>query len=345
MAKYPNTTISPMCIPLNSKCFSKNYALKTQTCTLTQERFQKPVCLFKKFNVNSNNSNEWTDVHAFSSFECDELIRGLEATWGKHQTQNLYDYDINSSEVRNFSCKNLGFEYLLVPNRILWQAKGVMSLPALPTRGEPPTFDELKINLKQHKIKIYEDGDELSNAIPCMHKEGMSTQVWTDLYAEKWVFNSHGKFYKFRNCLFEECVFRNICWCQISFIACKFKNCTWINCLPKARKEDEHMYNCIYEKCVIISTTSPSYYGRDDTADEMKELLLGVSTGQLMQKNSKNIKVVSFNNEDEDDDDGDNDENNNNEDDDNNGDNDNNNEDDDVDDEDVESISNNFDIE
>ena len=92
------------------------------------------------------------------------------------------------------------------------------------------------------------------------------------------------KRYSFYNCLFVDCIFRDLAWSGgITFTACRFTGCTWINCLDRGCDVRSNL-NCEFENCVIINNHKSETFkdnGLTRTylhAEDMKRLLIGIQS-------------------------------------------------------------------
>jgi len=125
--------------------------------------------------------------------------------------------------------KDLSQEFVLVPNKLLWNASyNDNKMPSLPTRGKGPVFEEKKlVGCAQTGVFDKEDGSLEQNGTL---KRFLKDDVFTGINAWKWVMSGHGKHYQFLNCQFTNCVFTSICWCNVRYTACQFIRCTFIDC-------------------------------------------------------------------------------------------------------------------
>jgi hypothetical protein len=101
---------------------------------------------------------------------------------------------------------------------------------------------------------------------------------WQNLTATDWMLQVHGKMYVFVNCYFENCLFKSICWCAITFQNCRFVKCTWLYCDPKS-DFGTNMVDNEFERCVVVHRANDySTYVNPPTGQDMVRVLVGIQT-------------------------------------------------------------------
>lgn len=291
----PKATSGPTGIPLESRIWCSNEAFLSTlrhpetklVCTLTHEKFRSPVLLVPKHK-------EWTEHYVLmnSTFEAEDLIEALKATWGKYDFRLARHY-VDTSP----SSLSLNDTHVLIPNRILWQQNRPVQLPALPHRSPLAQFNPQLI--KGRYCNVHVTCDNLQDSLaqenwgaPVKLPHTVLNEmhiVFEGIHAIRWYIRFHGKSYVFRNCLFERCFFTEVCWCNVEFISCKFDKCTFDDCMP--RGDLSNNTNCTFLNCVLIQR-SPEH-------GEMAPFLLGTQTDQTREKeNQPQLHVIQCLSED-----------------------------------------------
>lgn len=207
------------------------------SCQVTREPMKQPVVLFPRGNQPAYDKTKpdqkgelqtyYKSQYQYDAPPCREasaLIGETQSLWCQFRgssaiAENSRDEDYKASGAVKLYA-NLGDTHVLVVDR-MWlpkagSASSAATLPALPTRGAPPTFDATKLSeFRETESLNYPGGAECSEPHANIS------------YSRCTFVEGDPKSHTFRNCRFSNCTFNVVCWCSTRFEYCRFENCTW----------------------------------------------------------------------------------------------------------------------
>lgn len=264
----------------NDAVYDHLFEGKPLKCVITMEDFRMPVCIMKK-----KPTLEADGMPSYSgykkTYEAKALMEALRKTWGEYSLKLAESY-LSESDPMN---KSLAEEFVLVPNRLLWNPKSdYTQIPSLPERQKAPSFDEKKlVGFSQTGVVDVGDGSLEQNGTL---KRFLKNGIFNGINALDWMISSHAKHYQFVNCQFTDCVFKKVCWCSVRYTACQFIRCTFVDCDPK-NGYSHTMLNNEYQQCVVVN------YSEQTTTFNSK--LIGTQTEGQTAANKANEEIQVLN--------------------------------------------------
>jgi len=281
-AAHPNAKQGPTGLPITCDLSCANTLVDRYLhhgthikCSITQEPLKQPVCFVKRAGVKDG-----------QCYEASSLLEGLNKTWGEYHSSRAQNYGVKTCT----HPLDLNRDYVLVPNRLIWPKDADLLLPKLPTRLPPCDFDQQTI-VKHRLLGIFDhDGSDTklcdNPALNSFKERFDGLNVFKNVHAHCWMMGAHNKESQFINCLFTDCTFNRICWCQIQFNSCKFERCTWVDCETKGR-DKESLVNNEFVDCTIVA------HKDDQNPQDMKQILVGFQPTQTKRDTAlANLKSI-----------------------------------------------------